>query len=258
MTAVSVPKKVSDRLSKAIGQFQRILEDARRRDVNESDTVTVVTDMLASVFGFDKYSEITSEQAIRGTYCDLAVTVDGTVQFLIEVKAIGLELKENHLRQAMNYGANHGIPWVVLTNGVMWEVYRLRFEQPIDHDVVVKFDFLELSSRKKDDQGLLYLLCKEGLSKAVIDEYHKRGQSINRFVIAALMQSEPVLAVVRRELKRLAPDLKVDVDDIVGLLPDVLKRDVLEGEAANQAKRRVSRASQRTLRKTKEAENTQK
>jgi predicted type IV restriction endonuclease len=207
--------------------------------------------MLASVFGFDKYSEITSEQAVRGTYCDLAVTVEGTVQFLIEVKAIGLELKENHLRQAVNYGANHGIPWVVLTNGVVREVYRLRFEQPIDYAAVVKLDFLDVSSRKKDDQGLLYLLCKEGLSKAVIDEYHKRGQSINRFVIAAIMQSDPVIAVVRRELKRLAPDLKVDANDIVDLLPDVLKRDVCEGEAASTAKRKVSRASQRTLRKTK-------
>ncbi len=52
----------------------------------------IVTDMLAEVFGYDKFSEVTAEHAIRGTYCDLATKLDGTVQSLIEVKAIGLEL----------------------------------------------------------------------------------------------------------------------------------------------------------------------
>ncbi len=117
---ITVPKKVTERLSRQIGRFQKVLRSARGRDVNESDTVTIITDMLADVFGFDKYAEVTSEQAIRGTYCDLAVKLDDSVRYLIEVKAIGLTLKENHLRQAVNYGANHGITWVVLTNGITW------------------------------------------------------------------------------------------------------------------------------------------
>ena len=35
----------------------------------------LVKDLLAEVFGYDKYAELTSEHAIRGTYCDLAVKV---------------------------------------------------------------------------------------------------------------------------------------------------------------------------------------
>ena len=108
------PRKVADRIGKHLTTFQRVLKDARDRDVNESDTVTIIMDMLGTVFGYDKYADITSEQAIRGTYCDLAVKLDGSVNFLIEVKAIGLTLRENHLRQAIGYGANHGVPWIVL------------------------------------------------------------------------------------------------------------------------------------------------
>ena len=93
----TISKKVLDRLGKNVGKYQRVLKAARDRDVNESDTVTIITDMLGSVFGFDKYTDITSEQAIRGTYCDLAVNLDGKIKYLIEVKAIGLTLKENHL-----------------------------------------------------------------------------------------------------------------------------------------------------------------
>jgi hypothetical protein len=36
---------------------------------------------------------------IRSTFCDLAVKLDGTLAFLVEVKAIGLEPKEQYIRQ---------------------------------------------------------------------------------------------------------------------------------------------------------------
>ena len=238
----SVPKKVSERLSRQISRFQKVLHNARNRDVNESDTVMIITDMLADVFGFDKYMEVTSEQAIRGTYCDLAVKLNDSVRYLIEVKAIGLTLKENHLRQAVNYGANHGIPWVVLTNGVSWEIYRIKFDRPLSHELVLAFDFLELNRRKSEDQRKLFLLCREGVTKAAIEEFHRHVQNVNRFVVSALIQSDPVLMVIRRELRRLAPGAKVSIEELKEMLPDILKRDVLEGESAEQARKRVQRA----------------
>ena len=70
--------------------------------------------MLAAVFGYDKYSEVTSEFSIRGTYCDLATKLDGVVQTLIEVKAVGYDLKEAHTKQAIDYAANQGVDWVLL------------------------------------------------------------------------------------------------------------------------------------------------
>ncbi len=247
-----VPKKVVERFGKTLGSFQKVLQDAKDRDVNESDTVTIVTDLLGSVFGFDKYTDITSEQAIRGTFCDLAVKLDDSVKFIIEVKAIGLTLRENHLRQAMSYGANHGVPWIVLTNGIEWEVYKIAFEQPIGCEHVVSFNFLELSARKADHQDLLYVLSKEGLAKAAIDVLHEHVQVVNRFVVAAIIRSEPVLNVIRRELRRLSPGASVTTSEIDDLLPDVLKRDVLEGDAAVKAKRQVGRAAGKTLRKQRD------
>jgi len=174
------------------------------------------------------------------------------IKFLIEVKAVGLALRENHLRQAVSYGANQGIPWIVLTNGVVWEIYKLRFEQPISYDQICLFDILNLSPRKSADHEILFLLCKEGLAKAAIESFHDHVQVVNRFVIAALIQSEPVLSVVKRELKRLSLDTRVTIEEIAELLPDVLKRDVIEGETSTAARRQVSRAATKPLRKVKE------
>src|SRR5258708_28721679 len=133
----SVSAKVAERIARGIKQFHQIVEDAKSRDVNESDTVIIVTDMLCHVFGYDKYSEITSEHAIRGTFCDLATKLDGKVQCLIEVKSVGTELKESHTKQAIDYAANEGVDWVALTNGSIWKVYKVTFGKPIGQELVV-------------------------------------------------------------------------------------------------------------------------
>src|SRR4051794_15588309 len=73
----SIPARVNDRIVSGLKAFQPVIISAKSRDVNESDTVTITVDMLASIFGYDKYSEITSEHSIRGTYCDLAIKVEG-------------------------------------------------------------------------------------------------------------------------------------------------------------------------------------
>jgi predicted type IV restriction endonuclease len=112
-------------------------------------SVTIVTDMLADLFGFDKYSEITSEYVIRGTFVDLAMKLDSTVHMLLEVKAIGLDLKSLFTKQAVDYAANQGVEWVVLTNGLFWQVYRVLFGKPIGQELVIEINFLDLNSKTR-------------------------------------------------------------------------------------------------------------
>jgi len=238
----NIPKKVVERFVKTVPKFQKVLQIAKDRDVNESDTVAVLNDIFGDVLGYDKYLEVTSELAIRGTYCDLALRVEDKVHFLIEAKAIGIDLKDTHMKQACDYGANHGVQWVVLTNGIEWRVYRIRFEQPINFDLVCVFDFLALNPKDEKDQETLFLLAKEGLDKNAREEFYEKVQSVNRYVIANLMLSEPVLAVVRRELKKLADGMKIETEEIEAIVrAEVLKREVVEGEQADAAAARVNK-----------------
>lgn len=247
------PKRVSDRLIKSVSNFQKVLENARARDVNESDTVTIITDMLSEVFGFDKYAEVTSEQAIRGTFCDLAVRLDGEIRYLIEVKAIGISPKEAHIRQAVGYGASEGIPWVVLTNGIDWQIYKIRFEQPVTNELVCAFDMLSINPRAEEDLDKIFLLCKEGLlrTKSAIEEFHAISKLINKFTIAAIIRGDSVISVIRRELKRLSPEAKITVPEVESLLADILKREVLDGEEAQGALKLVNKAQKKALRRGK-------
>jgi hypothetical protein len=244
-----IPQKVSERLSTGLKRFQPILDSARARDVGEADTVTIVKDILGEVFGYDKYTEVTSEYAIRGTFCDLAIKLDGKLSLLIEVKAAGLELKDAHVKQAVDYAANQGCEWVALTNGHRWFVYRVVFAKPIEHVLVADINLSALSSRKDDDIKLLWLISKDGWLKSHLDEYAAQQEALSRYTIGALLMTDPVLAVLRRELRRISPEARIDQDQIAAALQaEVVKRELLEGDRAVAAKRLIAKAAKRALR----------
>jgi hypothetical protein len=250
-----VPVRVADRLIAGIKRFQPILASAKARDVNESDTVILVTDMLSEIFGYNKYSEITSECSIRGTFCDLGIKISGNFQFLIEVKAIGLELKHSFTKQAIDYSANQGTEWVILTNSEIWRAYKVSFGKPIDYEQVLELNLSMINPKNADDIEMLYRLTKEGWLKSVLGEFHIQQQALSRFSLAAMVVSQPVLEVIRRGLRKLSPDIKINMDQIRNVMTqEVLKREVVEGKKAEEAKKKISRYFSKSVReKVKES-----
>ncbi len=244
-----IPKKVEARLSANLKYYQPILAAARARDANEPDTVTIVKDVLADLFGFDKYAELTGEHAIRGTYVDLAVKIDGRLELLVEVKAVGFELKDPHVKQAVDYAANQGVEWVVLTNGVRWRIYRVTFAKPIGQELVLEFDLLEMSHRTNAHLDWLYLLSREAITRAALPDFHSQRQATSRFMLGAVVLSDAVVEIVRRELRRRAPEVRIDTDEIrAAPKSEVMKREVVEGDQADAARKKVARAAGKALR----------
>jgi predicted type IV restriction endonuclease len=238
----SIPKKVTERIHSRLKHFQSVLAAQKARDVSEADTVTVIKDVLCDIFGFDKYAELTSEHSIRGTYCDLAIKLDGKVQLLLEVKAIGLELKDSHIKQAVDYAANQGIEWVVLSNGIEWVLFHVLFKKPIDKEEVVRINLCEVSSRNQQDMDRLFLLTKEGLARNALAEYRDRKDATSRFMLAAIiLNSDSVLSAIRREVRRVS-EIMVDEETVQKVLREqVLKREAIEGVQAETASRRLGR-----------------
>ena len=250
---MAIPNKIADRLSFGLKRFQPIISAAKARDANESDTSMIVTDMMAELFGYDKYSEVTKELAIRGTYCDLATKIEGKFQMLIEVKAVGIDLKESHIKQAVDYASNKGIEWVALTNANNWKVFKVIFSKPIDFEMVLDIDLLTLNFKNETHLENLFLLTKESMIKSGLYAYHDQIQATNKFYLGALILSDTVLEAIRRELRRITPDVKVPIDDLRNvLIQDVLKREVIEGEKADIAKKKVQKVARKLLRTKKE------
>jgi len=133
---------------------------------------------------------------------------------------------------------------VILTNGADWQVYRIRFEQPIQWDLVARFDLSTGSAKDERFMESLFLVSKEGVEKCARDDVFEKIQCVNRFVIGAILLSEPVVSAVKRELKKLADGVRIDDAEIASLIREsVIRRDLVEGEEAICAATKLARLS---------------
>lgn len=249
-----VGKKALDRISRGLRRYQNILAAAKKRDVSESDTLVIVGDMMADVLGYEKYVEISTEFAVKSTYVDLAVKVGSEIHFLVEAKAIGVELKDIHVRQAIDYGANQGIEWAILTNGAVWRIYKIEFKKPISHVLVTEIDLLAISVKQDDAVQFFANLCKEGFAKSQMDEFYEQHQATNKHTIARVLLSDKMLNHLRLGIRRIFPSVRVDAEVLeLALRNDVLKRELIEGEEADTAAALVKKALRAAAREKRRA-----
>ncbi|MER8843599.1 hypothetical protein [Mesorhizobium australicum] len=76
-----------------------------------------------------------------------------------------------------------------------------------------------------------------------MDAFHQQAQLFNKFTVSAIIRSEAVISVVRREIRRLFPDIKVGNENLSQLVEnEVIKRDTIEGDKAKEAVARMRKA----------------
>ncbi|MCC7351449.1 MAG: type I restriction enzyme HsdR N-terminal domain-containing protein [Phycisphaerales bacterium] len=249
---MAISARVRDRMIAGLKRLVPIVQQLKARDVSEADTVTIVKDILSEIFGYDKYADLTGEYAIRGTFCDLAIKLDDKLTELVEVKAAGTALDDRHVKQAVDYAANQGVEWVILTNGSIWRLYQVIFAKPIDKRLLTEIDITTIETRKDAHLEQLYPITKEGFLKGAQIVLRDRQDATSRYTLAALLlNNNNVVACIRRELRRIV-EVLVNDDEITAVLRnEVLKRDVMEGPEAEAASRRVNRSETKSLRVSK-------
>jgi Type I restriction enzyme R protein N terminus (HSDR_N) len=252
---MAVSAKVASRITAQLKTYQGILAQAMKKDSSEGDTVVIVTDMISDILGYDKYQNLSSEHAIRGTYVDLMVSVDNKPRFLVEVKAVGTELKDNSIKQAVDYAANKGVDWVILTNGIVWRVYKVVFAKPIDKVLVCELNALEASSKGPEAIECFGSLSLEGFSKDSLSDWFHEKQITSKFAIAALLLSEAMLDSLRLQIRRLS-QVRVEIDDLRSLLTDeVIKRELIDGDEAKSASGFLKKLQRRMNAKRSESDD---
>ncbi len=170
-------------------------------DVDESATRIMVNSFLCDVLGYQELEEIKTEYRIRGTYADYVIQTNRKKQFIVEVKAIQLDLNEKHLRQSVNYAANEGVDWVVLTNGRSIQLYKVLFEKPIRHEQIFDYDLSDLKQIKQAAESLAHM-TKKSVVRNELDDLWVRQSALAPEELAKILYSEEVTKLLRREVKK--------------------------------------------------------
>jgi len=188
-------------LLKKLKAFRKKYLVKKYEELDESATRLIVNTFLIDVLGYHELEEIKTEYAIKGTYADYVIQVGRKKHFIVEVKAIQLDLCEKHLRQAVNYAANEGIDWVLLTNGQHYELYRVLFEKPISCRKICAFDLADQEQLKQAVDCFVYLTRKSALTD-VLERFWKRFRALEPTNLAKYLYSLDIVRFLRRSLKK--------------------------------------------------------
>src|SRR3990172_9576949 len=169
-------------------------------DLDESGTRLMINTLLTDVLGYTSIEEVKTEYMIKGTYADYVVQLKGVRHFLVEVKSLSLDLSEKHLRQAINYGANEGIEWALLTNGKQFDFYRILFNKPIESKKVFSVDLADKSNLKNSAEYFQYL-HKDSVSKKGLEHYWNRCVALDPITIANILIDGKIINYVKKSLK---------------------------------------------------------
>ncbi len=75
-----------------IKKFRKKYLSGKYSELDESATRLMVNEFLSGILGFTSIDEIKTEYMIRGTYADYIIQLKGKRYFIVEVKAMSIEL----------------------------------------------------------------------------------------------------------------------------------------------------------------------
>jgi len=111
---------------------------------NEANTKHhVIEPVLAALdWNLNDFSEVDREYKVfDGTFLDYALRANGLPKLFVEAKAIGKTLADKQfIAQTVNYANNEGVVWCVLTNGLVYQVYKSNEAVPMDRKLLFEVD----------------------------------------------------------------------------------------------------------------------
>jgi hypothetical protein len=170
-------------------------------ELDESGTRLMINTFLTDVLGFVPIEEVKTEYMIRGTYADYVIQLKEVRQFLVEVKALSFGLSDKHLRQAINYGANEGIEWALLTNGKCFEFYKILFNKPIESRKVFSLDLSDPSQLKNCVEVIQYI-HKDSVANKGLTLLWNKTCALDPLNVAGLLFAPTVTNFIKRTLKK--------------------------------------------------------
>lgn len=164
---------------------------------------------------------------------------DGAIRILVEAKGAGVKtLSDKHIEQAENYASRQGLPWVLLTNGVAWQLYHLTFNEGegIAHELAFEANLVEeLAQDAESLWARLGLLTRASVKKGVLEDNWDQKKVLSPASVVRVLFHEDVLREVRRLLRKDA-DAMLDIQDVFKAVRDVISNEALAnaGEARHR------------------------
>jgi hypothetical protein len=210
---------------RALKKMAPVMLEAQQANLNEADTAQRLVIFFEEVLGYDPLTEISREAQVKDKYVDIALKIDGAVKLLVEAKAAGVDLRDRHIDQAKSYAAESNIRWVVLTNGVIWSLYHLTFEEGIEYE---RLFLADLAADELDQAAeKLSLIHRRSVGHGKHEEFWQRHAALDAASLGKAIYTENVLRLMRRDIRK-REGILVDEEDLAGAIHAMLSSEARE------------------------------
>ena len=163
-------------LIRLIEATQSKLGSLRKRSLKETPTRTIIIDPLLEALGWDVRNpdEVQLEYpTVDGKSVDYALLINRKPVLLVEAKPLDDRLNDvKAITQVVGYAANDGVVWCVLTNGIVWKVYRSVEQCPAPDKLM-----FEVSLDPREGEGIpveqsarqMWRFSQEEMAKGTLD-----------------------------------------------------------------------------------------
>lgn len=189
-----------DMIETEMARFIPLLLEAEAKRENESNTRMIIDKILMEVLGY-KIEEIKTEQKIQGKRADYVLSVNDRDLIVIELKRVGMPLRDKQAFQAVSYGAYSGIRWALLTNGLVWHLYRVQLCEKVDYSLVFTLDLRD--GLDKTESHYFYLLSRHGmLRKGLLDKVWHKLNALSYENLVNTVLTDEVITKIRTTLNK--------------------------------------------------------
>jgi predicted type IV restriction endonuclease len=222
-------------IRKSLKKILPYLTKAKEDNLNEADTVLRLVKFFEDVLSYNPMTEISREKQVKDKYVDLAIKIDGVVRLLIEAKSAGTTLRDRHIEQAERYASLDNIPWVLLTNGIVWNLYHLTFDEGIDYQKVFSVDLSILPIETAAEN--IALLHRQSIKKGSLEEHWNKHTALSAESLGKAIFNYDSLRMIKRDIRR-REGIVLDEEEIAQKIHELLSIDAREKIGSLKIRRR--------------------
>jgi hypothetical protein len=215
-------------LIECIESLQKRLEKHRNTDIKEYPTRTIFIDPLLLALGWDveNSDDIQLEYTtIAGKFVDYAAKINNKAVLFIEAKALDDPLTDvKAIAQVVEYAANDGIEWCILTNGKKYKVYRTREKGTAPEKILFEVSLDSTGNDGITNQQVaecLLRVSKNAIANGILDKYAEdiftKGKV--KKALDAMFQNPPKAVI--RELRNTIGDESIKASQVQKIIGEI-------------------------------------
>jgi len=197
-----IKQETIDSIRNGFRKLHPQLVEIAARNSSEEDIRIWCCNALVHALGYDQSKNIKTEVKVLGQSADIVLHQNDQVFLVIECKNTKSHLRSQVRDQAAGYAMNFSAEWIVITNGLIWKLYRVIPQPGKDPKFIEVFDvaLLDEDGVSEEDAENLYLISPRAVFCGDLEKKSHEVACTSKKRILRALESERVVKALKTQL----------------------------------------------------------